>query len=193
MRTKLVSDRVTTLLKTARGAGGNSLCWLAVLMFASQPTMAASYGTGKSKLKSEPGAEIFENRHVLRREPNPPIRPAQPLRSSRRKKALICSAFRFSRWSLLTSAATGHIQIKIRIPHDQRLGTLNLELPSRPRSFLCCSKTLFGLTASSGHRAGGERPGAFAELRSATRTGPSFTALCRDARSLADRMAAGSA
>jgi len=34
-------------------------------MFASQPTMAASYGTGKSKLKSEPGAEIFDNRHVL--------------------------------------------------------------------------------------------------------------------------------
>jgi len=56
---------VTTLLKTARWAGGNSLCGLAVLMFAGQPTMAASYGTGKSKLKSEPGAEIFDNRHVL--------------------------------------------------------------------------------------------------------------------------------
>jgi len=41
MKTKLVSDRVTTLLKTARRAGGNSLCWLAVLMFADQPTMAA--------------------------------------------------------------------------------------------------------------------------------------------------------
>jgi len=53
------------LLKTARRAGGNSLCWLAVLLFAGQPTMAASYGTGKSKLKSEPGAEIFDNRHVL--------------------------------------------------------------------------------------------------------------------------------
>jgi len=66
MRTKLVSDRVTTLLKTARRAGGNGLCGLAVLMFAGQPTRAASYGTGKSKLKSEPGAEIFDNRHVLR-------------------------------------------------------------------------------------------------------------------------------
>ena len=41
MRTKLVSDRVTIMPKTAQRADGTSLCWLAVLMFAGQPTMAA--------------------------------------------------------------------------------------------------------------------------------------------------------